>query len=219
MQRSEIVLLPPAIPGYRPSCPYTSSPNAAGTWSAPDLARARTLITASGTRGMDIEVFAYEQFGRVEYARYFVELLGRLGYRSSLRVIPELRKYQPYTGDSRNGVQIGPLSWYADSPAPGPFLRDLFACASFLPENPANLNLSQFCDVEIDAKMREAAAMQASDPVRANELWADVDRALVDRAAALPLANQRPVVFVSERVGNYQFHPQWTTLFDQLWVQ
>ena len=61
--------------------------------------------------------------------------------------------------------------------------------------------------------------MQASDPVRANELWAAVDRALVDQAAALPLANQRPVVFVSERVGNYQLHPKWTTLFDQLWVQ
>ncbi|MGH3033038.1 MAG: ABC transporter substrate-binding protein, partial [Gaiellaceae bacterium] len=61
--------------------------------------------------------------------------------------------------------------------------------------------------------------VQASDPVRANALWVDVDRALVDRAAAVPLVNQRAVVFVSERVGNHQFHPQWATLFDQLWVR
>ena len=79
-------------------------------------------------------------------------------------------------------------------------------------------NLSEFCDPEIDAMMKEAGHAGVRS-VRANELWAEVDRALVDRAAAVPLVNQRVVTFVSERVGNYQFHPQWGTLFDQLWVE
>jgi hypothetical protein len=26
-------------------------------------------------------------------------------------------------------------------------------------------------------------------------------------------------IFVSKRVGNYQQHPQWGTLFSQLWVR
>jgi peptide/nickel transport system substrate-binding protein len=30
-------LLPPAVPGYRPYCPYTLNRNPAGTWTAPDL--------------------------------------------------------------------------------------------------------------------------------------------------------------------------------------
>ena len=36
---------------------------------------------------------------------------------------------------------------------------------------------------------------------------------------AVPLVNQHMVGFVSKRVGNYQLHPQWLTLLDQLWVQ
>jgi hypothetical protein len=31
--------------------------------------------------------------------------------------------------------------------------------------------------------------------------------------------NLMTVVFVSKRVGNYQFHPQWGLLLDQLWVK
>jgi peptide/nickel transport system substrate-binding protein len=68
-------------------------------------------------------------------------------------------------------------------------------------------------------KMKKAAALQALDPVRANELWADVDRALVDRAVALPWGSPPQRVLISERLGNYQSHPFWGTLFDQLWVK
>jgi peptide/nickel transport system substrate-binding protein len=213
-------LLPPAVPGYRPYCPYTINRNPAGTWSAPDLTKARALVAASGTRGMRVGVFAYDQFGRIEYGRYVVSLLRRLGYRSSLRVIHELvPDYVEYTGNSRNRAQVGTMGWYADFASAALFLRDLFSCASFLPKSASNRNFSEFCDPAIDARMARAADLQASDPVRASLLWSEADRALVDHAAAVPLVNQQAVVFVSERVGNYQLHPQWLTLFDQLWVR
>src|SRR5262249_4310279 len=50
-------LLPPYIPGYRPYCPFTSGAKASGVWRAPDLARARAMIAASGTRGARITVW------------------------------------------------------------------------------------------------------------------------------------------------------------------
>ncbi len=43
-------LLPPYIPGYQRYCPYTLNPNPAGTWSAPDLAKARALIARLGNQ-------------------------------------------------------------------------------------------------------------------------------------------------------------------------
>jgi YVTN family beta-propeller protein len=218
--RATCQLVPPAVPGYRPYCPYTLDRNPAGTWTAPDLARARDLVGASGTRGTRVEVFAYEQFGRLGYGRYVASLLRRLGYRSSLRVIPLLfPDYLDHVADSRNRAQIGTFGWYADFASAAPILRDLFGCASYLPENAGNLNLSAFCDPRIDALMARAARLQASDPVRANAIWAEADRALADQAAAVPLVNQHVVTFVSERVGNYQLHPQWLTLLDQLWVR
>ena len=43
-------VLPPNFPGYEPYCPYTKNPGS-GKWTAPDLAKAKQLIDASGTKG------------------------------------------------------------------------------------------------------------------------------------------------------------------------
>lgn len=81
-------ILPPGFAGYTPFCPYTLQPSGTGTWNGPDLGRARRLIARSGTKGMRVTVWADEE--KRPIARYFVSLLGRLGYRSSLRVYREL---------------------------------------------------------------------------------------------------------------------------------
>jgi hypothetical protein len=45
-------------------------------------------------------------------------------------------------------------------------------------------------------------------------------RAQADRYLSTVLfTDQRETDFVSARIGNYQSHPQWKILFDQLWVQ
>jgi peptide/nickel transport system substrate-binding protein len=212
-------ILPPSFPGYRPYCPYTRNANPAGTWTAPDLARARALVEASGTAGTRIEVAGVEGPVTGRIARYFVSLLRRLGYRSSLRLFPGFGEYIGYVADSRNGAQIGQAGWSADTLTASNFFQPLFSCASFVPKSAANLNLFQYCDRRLDAMMNEAAALQVSDPVRANALWAKVDRALVVRAVALPWGSPRNKVLVSNRVGNYQSHPLWGSLLDQLWVR
>ena len=212
-------ILPSGFPGYQPYCPYTLAPNPGGTWTAPDLPTANALIGESGTRGMRVEVVIYGGVVPVKIARYFVHLLERLGYRSSLRLIPDFGDYLTYMSDSRHRAQIGLSGWQADLLAPSDFFRPLFSCASFLPATPENGNLTEFCDRGIDAEMSRAAAAQTTDPARANQFWADVDRALVDQAVVVPLANPRNRVFVSDRVGNFQSHPLWETLLDQLWVE
>lgn len=211
-------ILPPGFPGYRPYCPYTRNPNPAGTWSAPDLAKARALIAASETAGMRVEVLVHDVPTLLRNGRYFVSLLRQLGYRSSLRVFPEFGEYFGYVADSRNRAQIGITGWLANFLAASDFLRS-FTCTSYVPKSPANENFSAYCDPRLDARMKQTAGLQASDPVRASELWAEVEHALVDRAVAVPIANPRNRVFVSERVGNYQSHPLWGTLLDQLWVK
>jgi hypothetical protein len=35
----------------------------------------------------------------------------------------------------------------------------------------------------------------------------------------VPLYNPSAVTALSARVGNYQYHPFWTVLLDQLWVR
>jgi peptide/nickel transport system substrate-binding protein len=50
-------------------------------------------------------------------------------------------------------------------------------------------------------------------------LWAGIDHDVTDHAPWLPLVNLHALDLLSPRVGNYEFHPQWGILLDQLWVR
>jgi YVTN family beta-propeller protein len=204
-------ILPPTFPAYRPFCPYTVSPNAAGTWVAPDMAKARALVRASGTAGAKIEVLGLEgQIGR-ELARYFASVLRDLGYRTSVRGFSEFGRYLEFVGDASNRAQIGHGGWISAILAPSDIFQ-AFSCSD-------SMNPTRFCDPKLDARMRRAGALQASNPVQANRLWSEIERELVLQAPIVPVANVRQRVFVSRRVGNHQSHPLWGTLIEQLWVE
>jgi ABC-type transport system substrate-binding protein len=93
--------------------------------------------------------------------------------------------------------QAGPFSWFADYPAAS----------------------SHFCDRHIDAQIGHAVALETTDPYLANQLWAQVDREIVNQAPVVPLFTLKNVDIVSQRVGNYEYNPQWGVLVDQLWVR
>ena len=211
--QSTCQLVPPGFPGYTPSCPYTANPSPGGGWSGPDIARARRLVEASGTKGMKVTVRVYR--GKLAFGRYFASLLHDLGYRGALRVYADYGAYRPVVADSRTRAQVGIEGWAPDIGAPSNFTPQ-FLCRAFAPRSPDNGNLAQFCDRRIEARIAaaRAAPVSAADP-----MWQDVYRRLADAAPAVPLVNNRNVTLLSKRVGNEQHHPMWRTLFDQLWVR
>ena len=81
-------ILPAGFPAHRPYCPYTRDPNEAGTWSAPDLARARVLIAESGTQGMAVKLVTFNLPGGLAIARYFASLLEELATEARSRFAP-----------------------------------------------------------------------------------------------------------------------------------
>jgi peptide/nickel transport system substrate-binding protein len=67
--------------------------------------------------------------------------------------------------------------------------------------------------------MARAAAVQVQDPAAATVLWQQVEQSILAHAPVVPAYNRRNVDFVSKRVGNYQYNPQWGLLLDQAWVK
>jgi YVTN family beta-propeller protein len=201
-------LLPPGFPGYRPRCRYTLNPNPAGTWTAPDLATAKRLVRESGTRGSRVRIMVTPTQKPV--GDYFVSLLRRLGYRSSLLVLPESKYFAIVYGaiPPPEPVNIRWDGWVTDYLAPSAFIEPLFGCGE---------QLAPACDRRIDAQMSRALAQQSS--TAANALWESVDRRLADAALAVPLFNRQRLTLVSGRVENVQHHPLWGVLYDQLWVR
>jgi peptide/nickel transport system substrate-binding protein len=192
-------------------------------WTGPDLARAQRLVRASGTRGDTVTVLA-RAFGSrgpgAATARYVASVLDRLGYRASVRLTADPVKYGNLQSDSRNRPQLSFYYWEQDFPAPWDFIGPLLTCASFVPGSSGNNNVAEFCDPRIDAHVRQALALQARGlAAAALGRWAAIDRELTDQAPWVPLYTPRVLTVLSARVGNYQFHPYWDLLIDQLWVR
>ena len=158
-------LLPPAIPGYRRYCPDTSHPGDDGGWKGTDLARAKRLVAASGTRGMRVVVWNVNPSpsGAIEETRLAVTALRLLGYRASLRLLPE-STYFPYTGDSRNRAQVIDGGFSADYASASDFIGK-FTCGQFVARHgPDTTDDSEFCNRRFDREVESAASLQANRP-------------------------------------------------------
>jgi ABC-type transport system substrate-binding protein/DNA-binding SARP family transcriptional activator len=204
-------ILPSGFPGYEPYCPYTAQPAPRRGWSAPDVDRARRLVAQSGTKGARIVVWGPDFQRRA--ARYFVGLLDDLGFRASLRILPT-NEYFPTVMTLRSRRQIGLQGWALDYVSASSFIQPHFVCTSLAERD--RLNASHSCDRTLVTAAARAAAAQGADAAAA---WAATDRRIVKLAPAVPMTNRRAVVFVSKRVDDVQYHAQWSTLLDQLWVR
>jgi peptide/nickel transport system substrate-binding protein len=194
-------ILPPGLPGYRPYCPYTRRPGTGGHWRAPDLARARTLITASGTR--DDQVTAYGRKGGgpacTTVIRYTARLLRELGYRAEAHIVPD------GTPVDMSAAQIGCIGYQDIKPAN--FLA-IFGCSS-------QANNDWSCDRRFDAELLRAKTLEQPDPHTASALFTKLDREATNLAIALPLVNQHLYDFVSARVKNTPEDPTFGLIVDQ----
>jgi len=161
---------------------------------------------------MTVTVWGYTD--KLAIGRYFVSLLRRLGYRSTLRNFPEYSRYHEKVGLARTRAQIGYDGWKSDLGTPSNF-TPLFTCATFLPRSIDTGNLAEFCDRGFENRVDAALAARGPE---ASARWKDVYRYLADEAPAVPLANTRTVALVSKRAGNYQHHPLGL-LLDQMWVR
>jgi ABC-type transport system substrate-binding protein/DNA-binding beta-propeller fold protein YncE len=210
-------ILPPYLPGYRRYCPYTRSPTADGRWHGPDLVRARRLVAASGTTGMKITVWnTPTPQANVTETRDTVTALRQLGYRASLRLLPD-STYFTYTNDSRNHAQVIDGGWGADYPSADDFLSKL-TCTHFAPHNgQATTDASELCDPALDKQIARAAALQTTDPPAAAALWARLDHQLTNLAIWLPTVTPNETDLISHRTGNYQYNPG--ALIDQLQIR
>ena len=151
-------------------------------------------------------------------AQYLVSVLNRLGYRPRLRVFASPDAYFNSLAHSPLGFQAALNGWNADYPSAFEIVHPLLTCATYQPRALDYTNLAGFCDKGIDDEIARASALQTSKPGAAAVLWSKIDRDVVDAAPWAPFGNAEAIDFVSRRVGNYQYNPQWGVLLDQMWV-
>ncbi|MET8333089.1 ABC transporter substrate-binding protein [Streptosporangium canum] len=201
-------LLPPGIPGHADFCDFPQ----------PDLAKAKDLVQQSGTAGQEVAVVVSDDEVSKQIGEYVRSTLEQIGYQAKLKVI-STNIHFTYIQNDKNKVQVSVSQWYADYPAASDFLHVLLSCASFRAGSDSSINISGYCDKDIDARMAEAMTLDRTDKNAANAKWGEIDRDLTKASPLIPLFTPKQVDFVSSRVGNYQFHKQFFMLVSQLWVK
>ena len=203
--------LAPGLPGYRRYCPYTLRPRTNGAWSAPNLAKARRLVAASGTRGQRIDVWAETDEVAIptQEPPYIAKVLRSLGYRTHLHLTSGAAMTIALRGTHQLSVDG---DWLPDYPDPSSYLPAFFAC------NGGNSN-GYYCDPKLDRAMQRATLLEADDPAHAAELWERIDHQLTDQAVWVTTVDLNGVELVSKRLGNYEYNPVWGFIPDQAWVR
>ncbi|WP_448953362.1 ABC transporter substrate-binding protein [Labrys neptuniae] len=209
-------VLPPDFPGHEDYCPFTKNPGA--KWSATDLDKAKQLVEESGTKGQKVTIIVEDTAISRSIGVYLQSVLTSIGYAADVKPISSNIQFT-YIQNTNNKVQMSVSQWYKDYPAASDFLNILFGCASFREGSDASVNISGFCDKDIDAKMQKALDLGVTDQAAADKLWAEIDRQVTDKAPAVGLYTPKRLDFVSKRVGNFKFNPQFNWIITQSWVQ
>jgi peptide/nickel transport system substrate-binding protein len=209
-------ILPPSFPGYKPFCSYTADPGEA--WSGPDLDKAKELVKASGTAGQKVTIITEDTAVSKAIGTYLQSVLTDLGYEAAVKPISTNIQFT-YIQNTNNNVQLSISQWYQDYPAASDFLNVLLSCASFTPGSDASINISGYCNKDLDAKMQAALKLANTDQAAANAEWSKIDAAFMAEAPVAPLFNPKRVDFVSARLGGYTFSSSFQWLFANAWVK
>ena len=214
--RPTCTVLPEGFPGHADFCDYTKP--AGTTWKGNDMAEAKRLVKESGTAGQKVAVVVGDDDTSKSMGEYVRSVLQEIGYKASLKVLSANIHFS-YIQNTNNKVQISVTQWYQDYPAASDFLNVLLSCTSFHQGSDSSINIGGYCDKKLDATMKRAMELDQTAPEAATELWGRADRQAMSQAPIVPLFAPRQVDFLSQRVGNYQFHKQFFMLIDQLWVK
>jgi peptide/nickel transport system substrate-binding protein len=212
-------VLPPNFPGYKPYCPYTAGTDTT-KWTAPDLAKARALVKASGTAGMKVVVNTTTDETGKALAAQMVSDLNKIGYKTSIQPLNGSVQYA-FIQNSNNITKwnVSYSAWYQDYPAASDFLNVLLGCGSIHPHSDASPNIAEFCNNSIQAQMDKAEVLGETNQTAANNLWAQVDHEVTNQAPWVDMYNPKQIDFLSARVHGYVWNPQLFILIDQQWIK
>jgi len=201
--------LPPGMKGYEKidPCPFGVPTE------APDIAKAKQLVQASGTAGQSVTVFGNDEPESKSLAEYLADVLNDIGYKAKPRIV-EGSVYFTTIGNQKTKAQAGFANWFQDFPHPGNFMF-LVDGESIQATN--NQNFGNVNNSEVNALLDEANQNAEIDEVAAD--YAEADKKIVEGAHTVPYGHRKLTVFYSERMDFENctvWHPVYNLDFTNL---
>jgi peptide/nickel transport system substrate-binding protein len=179
-----------------------------------NLAKAKTLVASSGTKGMAVTVWSHTTDPTPKAAQYMASVLDELGYKASVKTLDE-SVYWDTIATQKGDPQIAFQDWNQDFPEGQDFIDVLLNGKNIT--NIGNNNQSN-TNVPAINKRIDAAKQMPLGPKR-NALWAAIDaEAMKTNAPWVPFMNRQIPKFVSARVHGLVFNITYYELLPSLWL-
>jgi len=186
-------IYPPALPGFNPGCEgYGYDPEAA-----------RELMADAGFEdGFATKLYTDPSEDSLAMTQSIQQDLAEIGIE--VEIVPQAWEVLLETIVVPHEAPMVYIGWFADYPDPSNFYDPILSCASAVE---GGVNISWFCDEELDALAAEANAEQ--DEQARFELYAELERQAMEQAPFASLLSPTSTILVSDRVDFHQ-HPVWT---------
>lgn len=171
-------------------CPY-GNPN-----GAPDVAKAKALIAASGDKGAAITVYSEERQPRTQFVTYYASVLTELGFKVTIKAVSDA-EYFPTIGNLKSDPQTGFADWDEDFPNPIDFYL-LLSKAGIQATN--NENFGQVDDPRIESAIAKLGPVPSSKLSTVAAQWQALDEYTAKKAYELVFGYQTWPKFTSTRI-------------------
>jgi peptide/nickel transport system substrate-binding protein len=166
-----------------PNYPWNLNPNG-------DMAEATKLMKAAGypsgkyTGNATVQIVGSSNGDDPQINQLIVHTLSALGFKTHLSQVDQSVMYSKYCGVPKQNIDVCPSAgWIRDYDNPYTVLFVPFNGKAIVPVNNANWSLLN--DPSINNAMTKAT--EITDPTQSNQAWGNIDKSLVNTAAALPL--------------------------------
>jgi peptide/nickel transport system substrate-binding protein len=133
--------------------------------------------------------------------------LEKMGFKVRLRLVPQDAVYTEWCQvPAKNVGMCAGAGWFKDFADPQSMLEPVFK-GSLITET-GNINYSELKDPKIDAAMNKAALLEGDQRLQA---WADVDKMIVEDAAAIPFLWDKTTLIRSKNVNGVaaSYYTSW----------
>lgn len=187
-------IIPPSLSSHQTFNLYDTGPDDAG-----DPVKAKQLLADAGyPNGVTVSLGVNSTPVGQRVAAVIKAGVAKAGITLKI-VLIDPSKYYDTIGTPSKQPNLVSYAWIADWPAASTVIPPLFTCGVIQPQG--NNNVANYCDKDFDAKVEKAKA--ETDLKKADVLWGELDRQLIEQAVVIPRYFGKSISIQGSDIKNY----------------
>ncbi|GAB3934385.1 ABC transporter substrate-binding protein [Micromonospora vulcania] len=162
-----------------------------------DAAKAKQLLTEAGQPSLNLTLLSQNDQPHLAQSQAIQQGLQRVGITTTIKPVDEEAWTAEVTGE-KGDYDLTVSSWQPDFPSANGNIQPLFASSEI---GGGGYNMARYSQPEVDKLIEQATA--EIDPAKAQALWAQADKRILQDAPIVPLTYTRNSFLHGSKVQNF----------------